>query len=205
MKQNNCKIVGITGGIATGKSTVTNILLDCGYKVIDADKVARAVVEKGNKAYYDIIENFGTGVLNEDGDIDRKKLGDIIFNDKKQRHILNCIVHPRITESIQKKIDFFCCEEKVVFLDIPLLIEELDNLKKQGLSFDEIWLVYVDLNQQLERLMKRDDLNLEEAKKRVDAQMSIELKKKYATKIICNNKDKTYLKKQIKQLLNTLT
>lgn len=205
MKQNNYKIIGITGGIATGKSTVTNILLDYGYKVIDADKVARLVVKKGKPAYYDIVEYFGIDILREDGNINRKKLGDIVFNDENKRDALNCIVHPRIIEDIKRRIKLYWSGEKILFLDIPLLIEELDHFKKSGLSFDEIWLVYTDLDKQLKRLMKRNNLDLDEAKKRVNAQMSIELKKKYATKIIDNNKDMNYLKKQVKELLDTLT
>ena len=197
MMQNSCKIVGLTGGIATGKSTVTNLLVENGFKVIDADKIAREVVEVNCPAYKDIVEEFGTKVLNEDFTIDRKKLGDIIFNDKEEREKLNSIVHPRVFYEMKNRISSYCGDEQVIFLDIPLLIEGLNLFKKNDINIDEIWLVYTDEEIQIKRLMQRDKLSYEDAKKRIDSQLPMGTKMKYATRIINNNKD-------IKELKNTL-
>ncbi len=204
MNQHSCKVIGITGGIATGKSTVTKILINFGYEVIDADKIAREVVEKGENAYNDIIKYFGSSILRKDGNIDRKKLGEIIFNDKKKREKLNIIVHPQVIKKIIEKINLYCHIEKVVFVDIPLLIENIDYLNKCGLYFDEIWLVYLNKEEQLKRLIKRDNLSIKEGEKRINVQMPIELKKKYATKIIDNSKEINNLEKQVKCLVNTI-
>ncbi|MCR2045021.1 dephospho-CoA kinase [Anaerosalibacter massiliensis] len=197
MMQNSCKIIGLTGGIATGKSTVTNFLVENGFKVIDADKIAREVVEVNCPAYKNIVEEFGTKVLNEDFTIDRKKLGDIIFNDKEKREKLNSIVHPRVFYEMKNRISSYCADEQVVFLDIPLLIEGLNLFKKNDINIDEIWLVYTDEEIQIKRLMQRDKLSYEDAKKRIDSQLPMGTKMKYATRIINNNKD-------IKELKNTL-
>lgn len=197
MMQNSCKIIGLTGGIATGKSTVTNLLVENGFKVIDADKIAREVVEVNCPAYKDIVEEFGTKVLNEDFIIDRKKLGDIIFNDKEEREKLNSIVHPRVFYEMKNRISSYCGDEQVIFLDIPLLIEGLNLFKKNDINIDEIWLVYTDEEIQIKRLMQRDKLSYEDAKKRIDSQLPMGTKMKYATRIINNNKD-------IKELKNTL-
>src|SRR5699024_5078503 len=113
-----CKIIGITGGIATGKSTVTNFLIDKGYKVIDADKIAREVVEKGEIAYDEIVNYFGNNILKKDGSIDRKKLGEIIFNDQNKRTKLNSIVHPQVIKKIKENINLCSKNNNILFVDI---------------------------------------------------------------------------------------
>lgn len=201
MRQNNFKVIGITGGIATGKSTVTNILEKEGYIVIDADKIARDVVKRGQPAYRKIVNFFGKDILNKDGDIDRKRLGDIIFRELELRKILNTIVHPYIYEGIKSQILKYGEMEKIIFLDIPLLIEERENFRKYGINFDEIWLVYLDKKTQLKRLMKRDSITKDEALDRINAQFSIELKKEHATRVLDNRGNLKALEKQLEEIL----
>jgi len=200
MNQNNRKIIGLTGGIASGKSTVSNILKFMGFNVIDADVISREVVEIGKPAYFEIIEHFGRDIIDEDGNINRKKLGSIIFNDDNEREKLNLIVHPYIFAAIKDYIEKDS-ESKLIFVDIPLLIEVLDDLQFHGIHFDEIWLVYVDEEIQLKRLMERDSIGKEEAIKRIEAQMPMCLKKKYATRIIDNSGDKNELERKVKKLV----
>ncbi|RKD33172.1 dephospho-CoA kinase [Thermohalobacter berrensis] len=207
MKQNNikAKIIGITGGIASGKSTVTGILKDKGYPVIDADIISREVVNVGKPAYSDIVNEFGEDILNRDLTINRKKLGDIIFKNEEFRKKLNKIVHPRVVQEIKDKIVEYSKRSNVIFLDIPLLIEEREKLNDYGLIFDEIWLVYVDEKLQLKRLMNRDNTSKEEAYQRMKAQMPLNKKKKYADVIIDNSGNIDQLKHKINSLLNELT
>ncbi len=204
MKPNNYKIIGITGGIATGKSTLTNIIKKRGYIVIDADKIARDVVKKGQGAYKEIIEFFGEDILDENRDIDRKKIGNIIFKDESLRKKLNEIVHPYIFKILKDEILRYGKVEKLIFLDIPLLIEESDSFNKHKIYFDEIWLVYIDEKTQLDRLMKRDSINEREALYRINSQMSIELKKEYANQIFDNRGDINSLEIQLDKILKEI-
>lgn len=197
----NRKIIGLTGGIATGKSTVTKILINKGYPVVDADKIAREVVEVGKPAYKDIVQEFGEEILNQDSSINRAKLGKIIFSNREHRDMLNRIVHPRVTEEIIRQTFEEFKGEKIVFLDIPLLIEERKRLEEQGLTFDEVWLVYTNDETQLVRLIKRDNIDKEQALKRVNAQMPIDEKKEYSDVIIDNTGDLIALEKELSKLL----
>ena len=190
------KIIGITGSIATGKSTAASIIKELGYKVIDADKIAHKLMEKGQPNYETIVEHFGKEILSENQEIDRKKLGKIVFNDNDKLELLNSISHPNIFFKIKKDIEN--STEEIVFVDIPILIE-LIKKKKLNIRLDEIWLVYVDRRTQIERLSKRNNISIVEAKNLVNNQISIEDKKKYADFIVDNSKDIDYLKYQIKE------
>jgi len=201
MKLNNCMLIGLTGGIATGKSTVANILLKKGFSLIDADKIAREIVEVDRPAYYRIVDEFGKDILNEDKTINRKALGKIIFSNKEAREKLNSITHPYIFQSIKDKIDQLSKNNSVIFIDIPLLFEQYSSLIQHGISFDEIWLVYVDRDTQLDRLMKRDNITRDEAMRKIESQMDIEEKKKRASKIIDNRGDIDSLEKQLDEIL----
>lgn len=204
MKLNDFKIIGLTGGIATGKSTVSNIIKRKGYKVIDADKIAKEVVEKGKPAYEEIVKFFGWEILNEDETINRKKLGDIVFEDDTLREKLNYIVHPYIFKTIEELIVKYSYSEKYIFVDIPLLIETRKEFGKYGIYFDEIWLVYVDEKTQLNRLINRDSISKKEGVDRIKAQMPIEEKRKYATRIIDNKKDINFLEIQIEKIMEEI-
>ena len=202
MKQNKCIVVGLTGGISTGKSTVTNIIIEDGFKVIDADKIAREVVEIGKPAYEDIVRVFGEEILDKNLNIDRKKLGSIIFSNKEYRMKLNAIVHPRVFQTMREKLKDYSIENAVVFLDIPLLIEEMNIINGYGINFDEIWVVYTKEKIQIERLMDRDNISYQDAYKKIKSQMPIEQKTEYANRIIDNNNGLNELAVQVKKLLN---
>ncbi|MCT1796724.1 dephospho-CoA kinase [Helcococcus kunzii] len=195
------RIVGITGSIATGKSTVTDILKDLGYNVIDADKIAHQLMKVGNENYDAIVSYFGDKILNPDKSINRKKLGNIVFNDKKQLNKLNNLTHDNIFNKIKENIEFY--KNEIIFVDIPLLIE----LKIKGalsIEFDEIWLVYVDRQIQIERLAKRNNISYDEAEKLVNTQINIDDKVQYCDFILDNSKDIDYVKKQIIEKMRTL-
>lgn len=178
------KIIGLTGGIASGKSTVTQLLRELGAEIYDADEVAKLIVEPGKPAWHELVKEFGENILNSDQTINRAKLGQIVFTSSKARTKLNEITHPRIGEMFREAIAEFKGKKShspVLILDIPLLIEtKMDNL------VDEIWLVYVQPETQVKRLMKRNSLNREEALARLAAQMPIDEKKQHADVIIDN-------------------
>ena len=180
MNQN--KVIGLTGSIATGKSQVSNYLRDKGIKVVDADLIARGVVDIPI-VKDEIKKAFGENIyVNEN--LDRKKLAEIVFNNDKKRDILNDIMHPHIYKII---LDEIKNSKEIVFVDIPLLFENEKVNEKFGLKFDEIWLVYVDREIQIERLMKRDGISREYAEKKINSQISVEEKRKKADVIIDNS------------------
>ena len=185
-------IIGLTGGIASGKSTVSNYLAELGAIIIDADKIAHEIMEKGKTAYWQVIEAFGREILAENGEIDRSRLGKIVFNNLEKKKILEEITHPQVIREMREKIEEYRAENKVIVLDIPLLFEA-------GLEFmvDEIWVVYVDRGTQLQRLIARDGLSYEEANKRIQAQMSLEKKRVLADFVINNKGNIEDLKRQV--------
>lgn len=193
----NCKIIGLTGGIASGKSTVSKILIEQGYIVIDADLLARKVAEVDQPAYIQIVNHFGNTILKEDNTIDRKALGKLIFSNEEEKLNLNNIIHPYIYQELKKEINKKCRDNKLVFLDIPLLFEEYQSIMDLGINFEEIWLIYVNETTQINRLMKRDKLDKAESQKRISSQMSMETKYKMADVIIDNNDDKLILKSNV--------
>ncbi|NLY44898.1 MAG: dephospho-CoA kinase [Tissierella sp.] len=201
MKHTKCKVVGLTGGIASGKSTVSSILINKGYKVIEADLVSRQVVEIGKPAYNDIIEYFGEMILNDDKSLNRKMLGDLVFSDKKLLQVLNNITHPYIFKELNYQVNIGCSKNNIIFLDIPLLFERYDEFLNRGIVFDEVWLVYVDEDIQLKRLMSRNNLSEKQATDRIKAQIPLKEKKEKATKVIDNNGDLTQLNKNVEELL----
>lgn len=202
MKPTKPKIIGLTGGIASGKSTVSSLLINKGYKVIDADILAREVVEKDKPAYKSIVEYFGENILMDDKSLNRSALGELVFSDDKLLQTLNGIVHPYIFEEIQKNIYEASNDNDIIFVDIPLLIERYDEFIKQGIVFDEIWLVYVDEDIQLKRLMERNNLSKEQATERIKVQIPLKEKKEKATKVIYNNGSLTQLNINVEKLLS---
>ena len=178
-------IAGLTGGIATGKSTVAGFLAQAGATIIDADEIAHSVVRKGQSAWEKIVEHFTEAVLLPDGEINRVLLGDIIFKDAEQKNILNSIVHPEVFREMARQIDEAAARPgTLIILDVPLLIES-----GMHSSMAEVILVYVPQAVQLRRLMERDGLNEADARARIDSQMPIEDKRAHASIIIDNSAD----------------
>ncbi|MGE8206346.1 dephospho-CoA kinase [Heyndrickxia sp. NPDC080065] len=191
-------ILGLTGGISSGKSTVSNMLSAKGYTIIDADIAAREVVNIGESAYHQIVEAFGEDILLEDKSLNRKKLGGIVFHDTEKRLLLNSIVHPAVRSyMLHKKEEAIAVGKKTVIMDIPLLFES-----KLTYMVDRTILVYVDQMVQLQRLMNRDQLSKEEALARMNAQMPLEEKIKLSDAVIDNNQDIDKTKKQLENIIN---
>lgn len=192
-------VVGLTGGIASGKSTVSSMLKEMNITVIDADVESRLAVQQGEPAYKRIIETFGTDILLPDGEIDRQKLGSIIFHDEQKRKLLNKIVHPEVRRRMnEKKEAAIKSEEKIVVLDIPLLFES-----KLTYMVEKTLLVYADRGIQLKRLMERNGLTIDEAEARIQSQMPISEKRELADEVIDNNRSLSDTKKQLDELLLT--
>ena len=150
------QVIGLTGGIASGKSTVSNILKKAGAVIIDADRIARDVVKKGLPAYQEIRDTFGDNVLSPDGEIDRSVLGDIIFNDPQKKQLLNRIVHPYVSKETNFQLKHIekTHPNTIVILDIPLLMEA-----QMHRDLSDVIVVYVPEHTQIKRLMRRDGIS----------------------------------------------
>ncbi len=193
--------IGLTGGIASGKSTISKILKRLGARIIDADIEAKATLKPNTKAWQMLVEEFGSAILKEDNSIDRRKLGNMVFGDSVKLGKLNSIVHPFVIERIKGKIVQLEEEGKLdaVVLDAPLLIEtNLHHL------VDEIWVVNVDKDTQISRLMKRDKFNFEQAENRLKAQISQQERLKYATAVIDNTSTRRHTREQVTKLWEEL-
>lgn len=173
-------IIGLTGGISSGKSTVSSYLSELGAAVIDSDKIAHNVL-KDPFAYNSIISKFGSSILDDNAMINRSYLGEIVFNNPDKRKELEKITHPLIISKIHKKIEEYLKKNRIIILDAPLLFEA--NLDK---IVDQTWVVYVDKNTQIQRLMNRNNLNYKEAKIRIESQLSLEEKRLKADVVINN-------------------
>ena len=197
----NRLLVGITGGIATGKTTVANLLKEMGVAHIDYDLLARKVVEPGKAAWEDIRAYFGSQVLNGDQSVDRKKLGRIVFQDPDKRIKLESFTHPRIHEQFVKQVNKIAEKSpgSIIQVSIPLMIEQ--NLQYM---FHKLVVVYVSEKQQMERLIARDRMSEAAARAILDAQLPIEEKVGYADYVIQNGGSIEDTKKQVEELLKTL-
>jgi len=176
-------IIGLTGGIASGKSTVAGFLRELGAKIIDTDQVAREIVLPGRPAYRDIVATFGRGVLDPGGRLDRRALGQVVFNDESARKKLNAITHPRIYEEVAGRIETLRREEPecAVVIEAPLLIEA-----GMHRMVDYIWVVTAPKDIRLKRLMARNNLTREEAESRLNAQAGEKEMLEIATTVIEN-------------------
>ncbi|NKE06295.1 MULTISPECIES: dephospho-CoA kinase [Mesobacillus] len=191
-------VIGLTGGIASGKSTISAMFTEMGITVIDADIEARLAVEPGEKAYNDIVSHFGDEILEEDRTINRTKLGEIIFNNEEKRMLLNSIVHPAVRERMaQKREKAEAADEKAVVLDIPLLFES-----KLTRLVEKIIVVFVDEQTQLERLMKRNGFSEEEAYSRINSQMPLKDKIDLADAVVDNSGSIEESKQQLMNILS---
>lgn len=190
-------VIGLTGSIASGKSTVSLMFDEFNIPVIDADKIARQVVVPGAKAYEEIVTTFGEDVLRDDKTLDRKKLGAIVFKNEYMRKKLNGIVHPAVREQMLYQRDQFIQDGvRAVVLDIPLLFES-----KLTDFVDKTIVVFVDETVQLNRLIERDKLSKEEALQRINSQMPVAEKAKKADAVIDNNRSKFESFEQLQSLL----
>jgi dephospho-CoA kinase len=179
------RLIGLTGGIATGKTTVARMLAQHGATVIDADELARHVVQPGEPAYDAVLQRFGADLAAADGSLDRTRLGDIVFADPEARRDLERITHPRIAELMQRGMaDAFARDAPVVVLDIPLLFEGDRDDMVEG-----VLLVYAPRGLQLQRLVARSGLSEVDAARRVDSQLPIDEKRSRATWVIDNSGD----------------
>lgn len=191
------KIVGLTGGISSGKSTVSSYLKQLKIPVIDADEVARKVVEPNSQGAREIRKTFGSDVFEEDGSLNRQKLGALIFSNAENRQKLDNLLQPLIKIMILEKIEEYRQKgETMIVLDLPLLFE-----KQYEELCEEIIVVYVPKELQLERLMKRNQYTKQEALSRVDSQLSIEEKRKRATVLLDNQGTIQQLYQQVEQWL----
>ncbi|KAI8580710.1 hypothetical protein K450DRAFT_235587 [Umbelopsis ramanniana AG] len=195
------KLIGLTGGIGSGKSTVSRIIAEQNVPIIDADLIARQVVEPGRRAYKLIRKHFGDEVLNADGTIDRPKLGAIIFGDSDKRKVLNSCVHPYVRLEMFKQVFWhWMTGKKLVFLDVPLLFEsKLDKFVNTTV------VVFCSELLQLQRIVKRDNMTEEAATQRIRSQMPLSEKVKLANIVLDNSSDVDQLKIQVKNLVRRLT
>lgn len=194
-------IAGLTGGIASGKSTVAGFLREAGARIIDADLIAREVVRPGAPAFDEIVSLFGKTILQPDGAIDRKRLGAIIFNDPRRKTQLDAIVHPSVLARLADMVERIATQtpDAIVILDIPLLLEV-------GMDKDlaVVIVVYVPECLQLERLMQRDGIDRQAAMARIRSQMPIAEKRRRATMVIDNSGTLDDSRRQTLAVLNRL-
>jgi dephospho-CoA kinase len=194
-------LVGLTGGIATGKSTVSNMLQGLGAEIIDADQLARQVVEPGQPAWREIVEEFGRDVLTPDGTLDRKKLGAIVFANPEQRKRLEAITHPAIRARVKARVDELAARgfAGIVFYDAAILIEALGHQ-----DMDRIVVVLTDEATQVARLRGRDGTDDAEGRRKIASQMPLAEKAKLADYVIDNSGDREATAEQVRRVFATL-
>lgn len=192
--------IGLTGGIASGKSTVSKILRQRGFPVLDADDLARDAIVHGSEGYKQVIKTFGMDVLNKDGTLNRESLADIVFTDKSQLENLEKIIHPivrRRSEELKKSLK--AQNYKLAFYDVPLLFE-----KKMKSMFDAVVVVYSRMDQQIERMNQRNQLTKEQAVNRILNQVSMDDKIKDCDYVVDNTTDLESLEAQVAKLIDDI-
>lgn len=196
-------IVGLTGGIVSGKSTVARMFRQLGADIIDADNIARAIVQPGEKAWKNIVHYFGKEILKDNQEINRKELARIVFADKEKLEKLNKITHPEIVAIIKNKIEEMRSKDSsdgtICIIEVPLLFEA--NL--EGMM-DKIIVVYLNREEQIKRLLIRNNLTQEEAINRIDSQIPMEKKLKKADYVIDNGASLGHTRIQVKQIWQEL-
>ena len=190
------KIIGITGGIASGKSTVTNFLRQKGFQVVDADAVVHQLQKPGGRLFEALVQHFGQEIILENGELNRPLLASLIFSNTEEQEWSKQIQGEIIREELASLRDKLAQTESIFFMDIPLLFEQ-----DYSSWFNETWLVYVEPDVQMERLMKRDQLSKDLAISRLSAQWSLEEKKGLASQVIDNNGNQDLLLTQVSILL----
>ena len=190
------KIIGITGGIASGKSTVTNFLRKQGFQVVDADAVVHQLQKPGGRLFEALVQHFGQKIILENGELNRPLLASLIFSNPEEQEWSKRIQGKIIREELATLRDQLAQTEVVFFMDIPLLFEQ-----DYASWFNETWLVYVDRDIEVERLMKRDQLSKDEAEFRLASQWPLEKKKDLASHVLDNNGSQDQLLTQVFSLL----
>ncbi|CAI3288549.1 dephospho-CoA kinase [Enterococcus cecorum] len=185
-------VLGITGGIATGKSSVVQHFIDLGFPVVDADIIARHLLDQNEQAYNEVVKIFGSEILQENGEINRQALGALVFNHPDKLKQLDELMAPFLQESILAAIKQASQNQKLVIVDVPLMYE-----KGYDEWMDQVAVVYCTPNQQLKRLMQRNQLTEKEAKQRIDSQLPIEMKKLLAEVVFDNSNDLTQTIQQV--------
>lgn len=193
------KIIGITGGIASGKSTVTEFLRQKGFQVVDADAVVHQLQKPGGQLYQVLVEHFGEKILLENGELNRPLLASLIFSNPQEQEWSKRTQGEIIREELAALRNQFAQTEALFFMDIPLLFEQ-----NYTSWFDETWLVYVNRDVQLERLMKRDQISKEAAESRLNSQWPLERKISLASHSLDNNGNQEQLIAQVVQLLEEM-
>ena len=194
----NQRLIGLTGGIATGKTTVSNYLRDrYGLPILDADVYAKEAVEVDSPIFQKIVQRYGSDIQLENRALNRKKLGDIIFNDTEEKNWLEAQIHPYVRKRFQEEIDSL--DNQIIVLSIPLLIEaNLTHL------VSEIWVVFCDYEQQIQRLQQRNYLTEQQAIARIENQLPLTEKIARADVVLDNSQGLDFLYQQIDQILNQL-
>ena len=193
------KIIGITGGIASGKSTVTEFLRQKGFQVVDADAVVHQLQKPGGRLYQVLVEHFGEKILLENGELNRLLLASLIFSNPEEQEWSKITQGEIIREELAALRNRFAQTEALFFMDIPLLFEQ-----NYASWFDETWLVYVNRDVQLERLMKRDQISKEAAESRLNSQWPLERKISLSSHSLDNNGNQEQLIAQVVQLLEEM-
>lgn len=190
-------VLGITGGIATGKSSVVQHFIDLGFPVVDADIIARHLLDQNGQAYNEVVNVFGSEILQENGEINRQALGALVFNHPDKLKQLDELMAPFLQESILAAIKQASQNQNLVIVDVPLMYE-----KGYDEWMDQVAVVYCTPNQQLKRLMQRNQLTEKEAKQRIDSQLPIEMKKLLAEVVFDNSNDLTQTIQQVDNWLS---
>jgi dephospho-CoA kinase len=194
-------IVGLTGGIASGKSLVAKVFQDLGAHVIDADKIVHELLEPGQQAWEEVVEYFGPGIVFPDKTIDRRKLGEIVFNHAEKRTWLNQCLHPKVFAAYSSRVKHLCerAPHAIIVLDAALLIETGYHKK-----MDRIVVVYATQEQQMERLTSRDRFSREQALVRIRSQMPLSEKRKQADYVIENTGTREETEHQAREIFQKL-
>lgn len=191
------KIIGITGGIASGKSNVCNVIKELGYPIIDCDEITRKNYEIGGKIYNVVLERFGSEFLLDDDNIDRKKLGKLVFNNPSAKMLLNSITHPIIKEELLKEIAKY--NDGLLFVEIPLLYEaKFDSI------CDKVICVFLSQKYQVERLMEREGIDEDFALKKIQSQMDLYMKKSLADYVVNSKGSFDETREQVIEIINKI-
>jgi len=193
-------VIGLTGGIATGKSTVSKMFSEHGIPVIDTDLIARDILKVGTKAYDEVLEKFPVSIILTNNEISRKKLAEVIFRDKEKRDELNNIIHPKVREIVLHDLEGYKSDDKkIVIVDVPLLFES-----KFDEVVDKVIVVYTTKENQLMRLIDRDIITEEYALSKIDSQMSLDEKIERADFLIDNSKSIIETKKDFLRIMKEI-